>query len=239
MGIIVPSILTPSRDDLEKKLARIQGLVDTVQIDIVDGAFASPATWPYTPPADDARELADADGLSRFGRFRYEVDLMVTNPEEVIGGWITAGASRVVIHVASARSLPTLIDDLAHKYGHDKDFAPDLLSVGLAVQIDSDLAVLDPYIDRVDYIQFMGIARIGRQGEPFDRRVLQKIQTFRSKYPKMTIQVDGGVSLVTAPDLLSAGVDRLIVGSDLWEETDIPAELARFQDLIERYGVYR
>lgn len=239
MGVIVPAILPTSREDLEGKLALLDGLVDTVQIDIVDGRFAGPPTWPYIAQGDTfAAELQEGDALPFLGSMRYEIDLMVEDVEEVTGLWIAAGAQRLVVHAESTEHLPDIIHDLEVKYGHSKDFAPGLLSLGLAISNDTDIAVLDPYIAHADYVQFMGIASIGKQGQPFDTRVLERLRAFRNKYPSMTIQVDGAVSLETAPRLLAAGVDRLVVGSDLWRARDIKEQLARFRNLLHEYGVF-
>jgi ribulose-phosphate 3-epimerase len=238
MSIIVPSILTPFRGDLVEKLKRLDERVENVQIDVVDGTYASPATWPYTPPEDDAPELAILDGLFEFGRFRYEVDLMVSNPEEVVGTWIDAGASRVVIHVESTNYLPQLLNDLVRHYGHDKGFAPDLLSLGLSINVGTDSSILEQYLDKIDFVQFMGIDRIGMQGQLFNPKVVEKIQEFKKQHPKVEVQVDGGVSLTTAPALLAAGVDRLVVGSDLWKAGNLDAELKEFDLLISQYGAY-
>ena len=238
MSVIVPAILTPSREGLEAQLARVEGLVDSVQIDVVDGKFAGPPTWPYGAPSEDIQEIAEEHGLFSLGHFRFEMDLMVETPEQTVGAWIEAGASRIIVHVESTEYLPKLIDDLARNYGHDKGFAPDLLSFGLAVGVETDLALVEQYLEKIDYVQFMGIAKVGRQGQPFDTRVVPKIQEFHKKHPDVSIQVDGGVTLETAPELLSAGANRLVVGHDLWEETDIAAELERYRKLVETYGTY-
>jgi len=239
MGVIVPAILPTSREDLESKLALLDGLVDVVQIDIVDGIFAGPPTWPYTNQSKDfATRLQEGDGLPYLGSLRFEIDLMVQNPEEVTGLWIAAGAQRLVVHAESSQNLSKVITDLQVKYGHAKDFVPGLFSFGLSIGNDTDISLLAPYIEQADYVQFMGIASIGKQGQPFDARVLEKVRTFRKKYPEMTIQVDGAVTLETAPRLLAAGVDRLVVGSDLWRARDLKEELARFKDLMHEHGVF-
>jgi ribulose-phosphate 3-epimerase len=108
----------------------------------------------------------------------------------------------------------------------------------LAINIQSDLALIEPYINSADYVQFMGIETIGKQGEPFDARVLQKIRTFKEKHPKMPLQVDGGVSFETAPRLLAAGVQRLIVGSAFWESPNLPETFKKMSALTEEYGTY-
>jgi ribulose-phosphate 3-epimerase len=163
---------------------------------------------------------------------------MVEEPENVIRHWIDAGATRVIIHAETTRMLPKLMNELASTYGHDKDFTPELLSFGLAINVSTELALIEPFLHQCDFVQFMGIAKIGKQGEPFDKAVLPKIAAFRKKYPAMPLQVDGGVSLETAPGLLQAGVTRLVVGSDLWKAPDLAAELKKLQGLVQTYGLY-
>lgn len=236
MGAIIPAILPASREDLESKLARLHGLTRSVQIDVVDGRYASPATWPYTERGTS--DLGSEGLLPYLGHFQYEFDLMVENPGLVAGAWVDHGAARLTLHAESTRDLDAVIGTLEREYGHDKGFAPDLLAIGLAVGAEADLALINPYLDRIDYVQFMGIRTIGRQGEPFDTRIVRKIVAFRKEHPDIRVQVDGGVNLSTAPILLDAGVSRLIVGSGLWKAPNLEAELAKYQQLAEEYGIY-
>ena len=237
MGVIIPAILPSSREDLEGKLAQLEGLVDTVQVDIVDGRFAAPATWPYVgEKAEFAKRIAEGEAFPYLGRIHFEVDLMVDHSEEVAGLWIAAGAERIVIHVESTSRLSEIIRDLEVKYGHSKDFAPGLLSLGLSLDDDADISLIEPYVDRIDYVQFMGIDEVGRQGQPFDPDVLKQIRAFRRLHPEMTIQVDGGVSLETAPVLIEAGVDRLVIGSALWKARNLKEELQKYRNLVHEYG---
>ena len=112
-----------------------------------------------------------------------------------------------------------------------------LVSFGLALNIDTDLALLEPHLGEISYVQFMGIARIGRQGQPFDRRVLEKIRSFRSRHPDLPIQVDGGVNRDTARPLLALGVTDLIVGSGIVRASDPAAAFAALDALRTPYGV--
>jgi ribulose-phosphate 3-epimerase len=230
---IIPAILPKSREDLEKKISLLADLVTVVQIDSVDGRFVNPPTWPYIHEAKTQQALKDDIGtLPHQGDIKFEMDLMVENPEAITGVWINAGASRVVIHAESTTSLEKIIKSLEFEYGHTKDFTPGLLSIGIALNIGTELSLIEPYLEYVDYVQFMGIAIIGKQAQPFDKRVLRKISAFKLKYPDIPIQVDGGVSLDTA------GVERLIVGSALWNAPDLKEELVKFNELVEMYGIY-
>lgn len=237
MGVVIPAVLAHSRKSLEETLAKVDGLVDHVQIDIVDGRFVGPATWPYTEPAE-LKAIEEGAQFPYLGHFAFEVDLMIEQPEETIGTWINAGASKLLVHIESVRSMQKLIDCLANKYGHEKGFAPGLLSFGVAMNIDTDPKVLEPYMDAIDYVQFMGIATIGKQGQSFDTRVVRKIEAFRKAYPDMPVQVDGGISRSTAPGLLALGVKKLCIGSALFQSNDIPKELAALESLADEYGRY-
>jgi ribulose-phosphate 3-epimerase len=236
MSVVIPAILVPSEEALRSALTRLTGLTDTVQLDVVDGHFAAPATWPYT---NKTFALPEKPGfLTSLGNFQYEIDLMVEAPETQVGAWIAAGANRIVVHIESTRYLAALIENLTRTYGYEKGFAPNLLSLGVALNVDTDLRVLEPYLDAIDYVQFMGIRRIGIQGEPFDARVLRTIANFRNTHPDIPIQVDGAVSEATAPALLAAGVDRLCVGSALFKAPDLAHALKRLEALGDSYGRY-
>lgn len=239
MGIIVPAIIPTSRKDLEDKLAQLSGLCEEVQIDIVDGVFAGPPSWPYVTDAREPEQmLKDGELLPKAGEFRFEIDLMSADPESVAGVWIGLGATRLTVHSESTRFIPRFLESTRELYGHDAEFTPGLLSLGLSIGIETDLALIEPHLRKTDYVQFMGIRKIGHQGEPFDTRVLAKMRAFRNRYPTIEIQVDGGVTLQNAATLLDAGVKRLVVGSALWKAPDLAARYREFDELTERHGLY-
>ena len=236
---VVPAIFPGSREDLDRQLRQLLGFADVVQINVVDGKFANPASWPYLLQSHDLSHMVlKHEMLPQWGQFRFEIDLMAKDVDETIGQWIGVGASRLTIHAESIRDTEKLLRNLEVHYGHDKDFAPDLLSVGFSIGVETDLTLVEPFVDRLDYVQFNGVARLGKHGEPFDARVIERIKNFKKKYPSMPIQADGGVSRATAPALLSAGVSRLVVGSDLWAADDRKARYEELTALSGQYGIY-
>jgi ribulose-phosphate 3-epimerase len=237
MSVVVPAILVRTRAEIEAQLALIKGLVDTVQIDVVDGVLAGKPTWPYTEGG--LTGFAPGFDIHEMGSFKFEMDLMVREPREAMATFLKAGAGKLILHAESTRDIGALLDELETTYGRDKEFSPDLLSVALALHADANITHLAPHLARVDYVQFMGIAHEGLQGQPFNERVLDAIVELRKNFPDLLIQVDGGVSLETAPRLLSAGVNRLVVGSALWKSGDIPGTIHKFTELIEEYGRYK
>lgn len=234
MSAIIPAILPQSLEDLREKLVRLHGLVPEVQVDVVDGTFGGHASWPYT----HGRTTIDEEQILPYlGGLRFEADLLLRDPEQAVDAWIAAGATRITVHAETTPRLPQLVRDIQTRYGHDKDFAPSLLSFGLSINVATDTALIEPYLDECDYVQFMGIAHVGMQGQPFDAGVLPKIAAFHAAHPDVLIQVDGGVTLETAPKLLSAGVSRLVVGSALWKQPDVKSALAEFHAITAQHGL--
>ena len=49
--------------------------------------------------------IAEEEGMPRWEDINFEVDLMVENPEAVVSKWVSAGASRVIVHVESMKDF--------------------------------------------------------------------------------------------------------------------------------------
>ena len=240
MDFVVPAVLPTSREDLEKKLALFAQLpsVSRVQIDVVDGKFASPASWPYIAPAELHDMIEHSEMLPDTHCLEYEIDLMCFDVEQAAGNWLALGATRLTFHAESATDLPRLLASLRKRYGGGTDLAlTSLVSFGLALNIGSDIALIEPCLGEIEYVQFMGIATIGKQGQPFDRRVLEKIRVFHARHPEIPMQVDGGVSETTAKELLALGVSNLIAGSSILRAADPAAAVKAFEALRSPYSV--
>ncbi len=242
MGLVVPSVIPSSERELKEKLelfSRISS-VSRVQIDVVDGRFTSPASWPYTASAEFRGMAKRGEMLPHLGRLEYEIDLMCLDAEQAVGTWLALGASRLTFHAESATDLPRLLASVRKRYGAG-GFTP-LISFGLALNISSDLALIEPCLGlpgqgEIEYVQFMCIARIGQQGQPFDQRVFEKVRAFRLRHPKIPIQADGGISLENAKKLVVLGVSNLVIGSGILRASNPAGAVAEFEALQSPYGV--
>jgi len=239
MSIVVPAVLPSSRKDLEEKLILFAGIasVNRIQIDVVDGKFASPACWPYTAPAELEAMVQKGEMLPRLDRIEYEIDLMCLDISDAAQKWLALGASRLTFHAEAATDLPRLLASARKQFGAGSNFALGLISFGLALNIGSDLTLIEPCINEIEYVQFMGIATIGRQGQSFDRRVFEKVRVFHANHPDIPVQVDGGISLPVAKQLLSSGASTLVIGSSILKAKNPVSALALFDNLQGSYGV--
>ena len=226
MSVVIPAVLPASKEDFEEKLALLAVIpaVSRIQIDVVDGLFASPATWPYSAGTELDRMVEQHDMLPHLDRIEYEIDLMCFDALRAGGAWLALGASRLTFHAGSTDDLPRLLALARKRYG-------DIVSFGLALSSESDLALVEHAVGRIEYVQFMGIARIGRQGQPFDERVLEQVRVFRERYPDIPVQVDGGVSHTNARKLFALGATNLVVGSAILRASSPAAALAEIEAL--------
>jgi len=235
---LIPAIMPRSFSELREALETISGLAETVQIDVMDGIFVPEKSWPYTD-GDYEGFLTLAEGRDSFPQHEtvdFEADLMVANPEEEILKWIRAGARRVIVHYESTASFERIISLFKDRM-HEKELADAYskpIELGVALDIKTPNELLDPWMRDVNFVQCMGIAKIGYQGQPFDERVIEKVRDFRERYPACTISVDGGVSLETAPRLIVAGANRLVAGSAIWESEDLEETIEMFRELAQK-----
>jgi len=208
---IIPAIMPESFNDLNEKYSRVKEYVGIVQIDVMDGKFVPSKDWPYINENKGLPFIAKKDSpLLSLIDFDFEVDLMVSRPEIVIESWIKAGAKRVIIHIESTEK----IEDVFLKIPSD-------IEVGVALDTTTPNEKIYPLIEKIDFVQFMGIEKIGYQGQGFDERVLEKIADLRKKFSRIIISVDGAVNLETAPKLIKAGANRLAVGSAIFKSDDV------------------
>ncbi len=203
--MIIPAIIPKSLKDLRNQLARVP-FASQVQIDVVDGVFAPQTSWPY---AGDVRHF---DLVNPIPDFKIGIDLMAQDIIPSIIEWLSVDIERMIIHIEAAS--PAELEQAFNLCEQSR------VAVGLAIENDTTLKVVEPYLDRVDFVQVMGIAQIGSQGQPFDERVLQRIVDLKSLHSDLVISVDGSVNERTLPRLLSAGAERFVVGSAIMGSTD-------------------
>lgn len=204
---LVPSLPAQSFTEIRTLLDTLRGISPGVQIDIVDGVFAPYVSWPFTEP-----DVIHA--FTQLGEycndFEIEIDCMCMHPEVYLDLFVALGVKRVVIHAGSTDDYEGCITH-AHTHGY---------RIGLGIKNDTPTEIRDEYIPLFDFVQVMGIAHIGVQGQPFDERTLDTVSEIRKKYPHLEIAVDGAVNAETMPALFDVGVDRFAPGSAIAKSND-------------------
>ena len=232
---ITPAILEKSFDAILEAAQRVKGVVASVQVDVVDGVYATNATWPFVADAGSERDSATAGGVVSVSdkqladkaeclyglNMPFELDLMIQSPEDSLGVWLLTDATRLIIHRASTQYLSYCINRV-------KD---DGREVYLGLTARDTLEGVASALDIVDGVQCMGIAEIGRQGVPYHEQIEVLIADIHKAYPSLPIQVDGGVSAQTIPRLLEVGAVQFAVGSALFQG-DVKKNMTALQESV-------
>lgn len=223
MSKVIPAIIENTRKDILRKVGLVREFVDTVQVDVLDGIFSHNKTWPFTDNnARDELEVLRAGSIKLIdGGMKYELDLMVDRPEYFIDLFIGTGASALIFHIDSTSVMEDLIEKTKTAG----------LDVGIAIRPSHENDLLLPYLDDIDFVQFMGNDRIGYHGVQLDEKVYEKVFDLRKVYPNGTIAIDIGVNKENAPRLTEAGVNKLVVGSAIFDTDDIKEAIHFFSNL--------
>ena len=219
---ILPAILPRDFDEIEEKAELIKGVSHIVQIDICDGKFVGSTSWPHKKVDENFEKiLHEEKGMPYWENINYEFDLMIDNPtEDDARKWLSAGAERIVLHIESSKDLNPVISVLS-----------GLVDIGIAINYTTDINEILKYSSKIQFIQCMGIRKIGYQGQNFEPGVVEKIKKIKELFPNTIIQVDGGVSEENAQLLKNAGASRLVIGSALFESENIVDTYNKFKQI--------
>ena len=227
--IVPTNTCPPDLAELSRRSAFFVGFSEWVQLDISDGMFTPERSWPYAEGQWAELETLsdDPSKLPSAGNLKYETHLMVEEPRELGLRLAQAGIQRVIGHVEAFADEKEILEALGAWRSAGAQ------EVGLAVLLDTPLPVLEPMIPACDVVQVMSIATLGKQGAPYDVRAIARIQELHSKYPELTISVDGGVSTKNIAELTRAGARRFGVGSAITKSEDPKAAYEQLKSIAE------
>jgi len=201
---IHPTVVPDSLADILDIQEMYAGTGATIHIDISDGIFAKGGTW------NNPKELPE--GL------KFEVHLMVAEPEEEVERWLSAKPERIIFHHEPCKHAVSLAEKII-----DAGITP-----AVALNLETPTSDLeDVYPDTMNF-HLMSIETLGAQGAKFSADVYKKISSCKELFPDAIISVDGGVSEANASDLALRGASKLCVGSALSKSKDPKAEYKKF-----------
>lgn len=215
MATIVPALLVESQGEFEHKLRLVEGVVDLIQVDVLDGSLFSNTCW-YDPERIGALQT----------HVKMELHMMVENPLPIIEAWqkYVPTFCRAIVHAEAHRPTGTIT-------GYIKD---DLgLEVGVAINPETPLKEIESIIHLVDQLTVLGV-HPGKSGQTFEGDyILEKIQHTKRHRPDLIVEIDGGVTDDLLETLVKAGTDRICAASLIFNDPDPTKKL---QTLINRLG---
>lgn len=222
---IIPAILPKDFFDLQKHLERVKGVTDYVQIDICNSTYTPSKTWPFTHTPDIYfdKMVSQEEGMPFWENIDFEFDLMIKNPEELYEEFLQLGPKRIIFHFETLTNPVDFIKKVKEN---------TFVEVGVAFSNDTQAINHKDVIEVADFVQCMGIEKIGFQGQSFDERVLNQVEQIRAEFPEKIIAVDGSVNEETLSDLADVGVNHFVTGSAFFKRENLIDTIEEFEDLI-------
>src|SRR3989338_4175982 len=127
---IIPAIIPKNFEDLEEKMSNVLNLAPMVQVDVLDGSLVPALGWPYQSPSKRYTFfdsiIKEEQGFPFWRDLEFEAHLMVREPERIIGDWVIAGASRIIIQLEGVSDFQKSFEAIAGR-----------VSLGVAVALDT------------------------------------------------------------------------------------------------------
>jgi ribulose-phosphate 3-epimerase len=151
-----------------------------------------------------------------------DVHLMIVQPDRYIAEFKRCGADLLTVHWEACTHLHRTIHQIRQA---------DMLA-GVSLNPHTPVALLEDMITDVDLVLIMSV-NPGFGGQKFIERSLKRIAELKELIIKNNsnalIEVDGGVTLDNAPQLVSAGVDVLVAGNTVFGSTDPAATIRQLK----------
>lgn len=201
--ILIPAILE-KRFSKIKKLSQISmNYVQIIQVDICDGKLTPQKTFASNFQKDSLLKLKK---ISK--KIDLELDLIAEIDLKKLQKILLVEPKRIVLHFSGIKDWNNIFKQVRPAY-----------KIGLGIWLSDDNKKISKILEKFkfDYIQIMGIEKVGFGGQKLSPRVFQKIKYFQKKFPKKIIQIDGGVKTDNAEKLKKVGATRLVSGSGFFE----------------------
>ena len=205
---ICPSILNADRANLTAEISRISKESDLLHLDVMDNIFVPNFTFTL----EDSAKIISQSSLP------VDAHLMIANPDDQAHLYARAGAKSVTFHYEASIKPAETISKISDEGSR----------VGVALKPGTKFHEISHLLDSVDMVLIMTVEP-GFGGQSFMADMMDKVREARKEidskhFGKIWLQVDGGISLETITQAVSAGADTFVAGSAVYKSNN-PGEM--------------
>lgn len=212
--LVAPSILSADFARLGEEVRAVEAAgADWLHVDVMDGQFVPNITiGPMVVKA-----------LRKVTKLPLDCHLMIARPEQYVDAFAEAGADTITIHVEACTHLHRT---LAHIRSLGK-------RAGVTMNPSTSEEAIRYVLEVADQILVMSV-NPGFGGQSLIRETLPKVAAIRKMIDdrglSIDLEIDGGITAVTAKDAIAAGARVLVAGNAVFNQKDYKAAIAAIRD---------
>ncbi len=166
------------------------------------------------------------EAVRRVTELPIEAHLMISEPARYAEQFFTAGADAITFHIEAVDDPRPLLERLRFIGAW----------AGLALNPDTPLATILPYLDACDLVLVMSVTP-GFGGQAFQDIALEKLRQLKTKVAlEVLLEVDGGVNDKTIGDCSEAGAQLLVAGSAIFGHSDYGHRVSTLTGLAQTHS---
>lgn len=217
MTMLAPSILSADFLKLGEEIQAAEAAgADMLHIDIMDGHFVPNITiGPFI-----------VESIRKITSLPLDVHLMIEEPDKYLRDFIKAGADYLTVHYEASVHLHRTVQWIKESG----------VKAGVSLNPATPVWNLEHILPYTDLALLMSV-NPGFGGQEFIPEVIEKIKILkkllREKGLSTLIEVDGGVKIKNAPEIISAGADILVMGSAFFNSKDYGTVIKQFREILK------
>jgi ribulose-phosphate 3-epimerase len=215
LPIIAPSLLASNFLNLQAEADMLnRSEAEWFHLDVMDGRFVPNISF----------GIPVIEALRKSSTKFFDVHLMIVEPEKLVPDFAKAGADSISVHVEACPNLHRNIQQI-------KDLG---LKAGVAINPHTPAVMLENILGDVDHVLILTV-NPGFGGQQFIRQSLSKIRQLRRMIDDqgldVKIEIDGGVTLENAAEIVAAGAGILVAGSSVFKAKDPLETIAALRNI--------
>ena len=191
--------------NLAAGIERLEPFADSFHLDVSDAHFA-PSLLFFPDLIRALRPLTKRP---------FHIHLMVDRPTMLIEEFVACGADLITVHAEVGKSEAAAAIHAILCAGR---------SAGLALRLDTPVAVSEPFLDRINALLLLGTVP-GLKGQDLAPEACDRLASAASmlgeRRTRVRLIADGGIRSHTVPLLRRAGADIIVPGSLVFQSQNL------------------